>query len=108
MPHSTGRARRRLFFQSLAVLQASGTTRAAERQVGWYCGGRKATTEYMNRPEVRAAMHVPANFSGRWAVEKELKWNCSQDDEQAFLKNYTTCHMTDFRPMIKALALRYP
>eukprot|EP00930_Biecheleria_cincta_P001866 TRINITY_DN102955_c0_g1_i1.p1 TRINITY_DN102955_c0_g1~~TRINITY_DN102955_c0_g1_i1.p1 ORF type:complete len:492 (+),score=46.59 TRINITY_DN102955_c0_g1_i1:196-1476(+) len=101
MPHISSRKSRRL--------SQSGWSPAPERQVGWFCGGRSVTTDYMNHPHVRRAMHIAsASSEVVWAMEKDLRWNCSQDDESAFRLNYTTCQMSDFRPMIKRLAVRYP
>merc|ERR1740121_1580695 len=33
---------------------------------------------------------------------------CSNDDEKAFLQNFTTCKITDYRPMIKDVAAQVP
>jgi len=62
----------------------------------------------MNLQAVRDAMHIPKSFRQRWAPEKDLAWNCSQDDPVAFRSNFTNCAMQDYRPMIRDIAAEYP
>jgi len=39
----------------------------------WICGGRKATTLYMNRDEVRKAIHV-GHVKEMWSLETDMRW----------------------------------
>merc|ERR1719198_2020973 len=62
----------------------------------------------MNLQKVRSAMHIPNTVTKRWAPSQDLKWECSNDDEEAFAKNFTSCKIQDYRPMIKDVATRVP
>ena len=95
MPHASAAA-------GSTTVSLAATAGPAERQAGWWCGSKAATTAYMNHLEVRAALGINAS-EGAWAMETDLDWNCSNDDEAAFASNFTTCQITDYRPMLDEL-----
>lgn len=96
MPHLTANEGRR-----------TGKAASGEQSATWYCGGDKATSIWMNLPAVQEALHVNTSRAKKpWAPERDLKWQCSNDDTTAQETNFTMCppgFITDWRPHIKAL-----
>jgi len=101
MPHRS-RAKRRMLPRRHSARQPP------EHSHMWYCGGHHATEKYMNLEIVRRAMHIPASVKKHWRPSENLDWNCSNDAEDAFMANFTTCQIQDYRPMIKDLAAKVP
>lgn len=85
-----------------------GESADPEHSAMHYCGGHAAAAQYMNLGAVRAAMHIPANVSSVWAASQDVDWSCSNDDEDAFARNFTNCKIADYRPLIKDIATRVP
>lgn len=109
MPHFRSSARRTSAHGSLErSVQAEGDALDPEHSSMHYCGGHAATAQYMNLEAVRLAMHIPTNLSSTWSPSQDLAWNCSNDDEKAFAQNFTSCEISDYRPLIKHVASLVP
>lgn len=104
MPHLSETRQRRS--RSLHNRAARGSS--PEHSPFWYCGGFGALTKYMNMEVVKSAMHLPPGLKRKWAPDADLKWDCSNDDPVAFMHNFTTCKIADYRPLIQQVATQVP
>jgi hypothetical protein len=79
-----------------------------EFETTWACGGSAVTEQYLNRADVRAAIHVDPAVPEHWRANVDLDYKCSNDDEKAVLANFSYCEArygarTDLRPVLKGL-----
>ena len=47
-------------------------------------------------------MGIPERLP-KWLLDVDLDWKCSNDDPVAFKSNFTTCEITDYRPVLAKL-----
>jgi len=50
---------------------------AAEYQVHWACGGKRATEAYLDSAEVREAIHVTPTALRKWGMETDRECRCN-------------------------------
>ena len=109
LPDAGGASARPLAPVSASRAFGGGTVLdGVEFETTWACGGNAVTEQYLNRADVRAAIHVDPAVPEHWRANVDLDYKCSNDDVVAMLANFSYCEArygarTDLRPVLKGL-----